>query len=237
MPSNYRNIQVPGCIDAPLRRALQDLNERAKDSADDVTEIYEDVINPLLTSHYDGTALSYFVNPPGAAGEGVGSSLIMRYLPPIRIALQGTANQAAFSDLGGGVYGGTAKLLVWNGSAYATTGSSFSVVDTLDKWHHAYTGDQGYLGYDEEREVLFPYDLNTASRRDVTISGTLARDASTTWTDADTSNTGTVYGRYITTDYIIPSGCRIGISWFPNANSGVGRWYADVIDKCLEYSP
>lgn len=230
MPRNYRTIQVPGCIDAPLRRALQDLDRGSNELSDDVGEL-EDELYPLLTSHYDGTPLSYFVNPPGAAGDGVGTRLIMRYLPPIRIELTGDMTES------GGIWSADASLLEWNGSAYAQIGSTFSVVDVFDKWHHAYSGDRGYLGYDEEREVLFPMDLNTPFRRDVTISGTLARDGTATWTDAVDGKTGSVTGWYVQEDYVIPSGCRIGISWFPRANSGGGLWYADVIDTCQEYSP
>lgn len=227
MPNNYRHIQVPGCTDQVMRRAFADLDQAADDLTGSVAGINDDVL-PLLTSHYDGTALSYYVNPPGEAGQGIGSTLIARQQPPIRIEMT-----SGITDSGGGVYTGTAKLLEWDGSTYNMIGADFTVVDLFDKWHHAYTGDKGYLGYDPERKVLFPFDLNVVSTRFVSITGTLARDATTTWTDVVSSQTGSLTGYTIQEDYQIPAGARIFIQWFPLQGTG-GDWYPIQIDKCLE---
>jgi len=139
-----------------------------------------------------------------------------------------------FADYDVGDGGALVKFLEWNGTAYAVTGDEFLAYDIFGKWKHSLDGDKGTIAWDARRKIWYIEHLNSPLFRDGTIGSALGRDGTATFTDATSSQTLTVYGRYVRTGMQAPSGARVGATWCPYANSYAGRWYAFPVDECLE---
>lgn len=149
----YDPLMVPGCIPAPLRRALDSAGQNFTEIAGDITNIEGDVgdiIDILLTNPTN--LADYFNHVDGDLSNYV------QITPPL-IPIELTTDMA----LGSGVYTASAKLLVWGGSSYSVTGTAATITDPYSSWWHAMTGDRGYLGYESisTRNVLIPLWLNT----------------------------------------------------------------------------
>lgn len=180
----------------------------------------------LLLTHYDDTALSRYVD---SGGTGPTSPM---YQPPIRIELTGDMTNNA------GVWTATAKLLEWASATYSVTGLEFTLTDIFDKWHHALTGHRGYLGYDKERLVLIPLDLNSPNARRGTISPELGEDGVVTFTDMDDGTELQAIGTFVRATKQAPDAAVVSALWYPQAfysggSGGDGAWIVNVVKPCL----
>jgi len=129
--------------------------------------------------------------------------------------------------------GADVKFWEWNGIAYAMVGDAFTAYDIFGKWKHALEGDRGTIVWDALRKVWCIEHLNSPLFREGTIASSLGRDATVTFTDANTSQTLTCHGYFVRSGKTIPSGARVGVTWSPLAGSGSGAWRVTIIDVCL----
>lgn len=148
MPTSTKRIDaLPSCDSPTVAREMEKIRHNAR-----VQETIENVINVAgPVTYINNNPISYYVNQGATAGGG--GVLAARRLPVPKIRL--------LEDMSVNGTFAAAKVIKWNGSIYDPVGDAADVYDIFGKWEHSLAGDEGYLGYDEEREVLYLYDMDT----------------------------------------------------------------------------
>lgn len=111
-----------------------------------------------------------------------------------------------------------AKVLAWNGSAYATTGSDFTVYDSQSAFPTAISGLNGFAIYEPDRAVWELVFVPSGQSFIGILNGTLAYGSSATatiYTGTPGSETGaytkTVYPWMMNTGDSIPANTEVAI--------------------------
>lgn len=232
MPRGIQRIYpvVNPCVDREVRQFSEKVaynNQLLEVIEGDVGDLVEE-----LTTIVNENPASYFDNSIVTDGTPVA-----RYLPPLKIQL--------VEDLGETTDGlAAAMLLLWDDDLeeYDVIGDPFPVYDLFGKWAHALDGDRGYLGWDQERGVLYMLDMDSPTERAVTLDADLeSGDGPSDYVSAVDDDTGQaiakVFGKFVMATKKIPATSNaVSIRWYPKKDNGdgtFGRWRAVVSQECL----
>lgn len=224
MANGYTPLQIPQCIPAPLRRTLQEADRQLQLAFDTIEENNTNVMGPPGPNYFASQLPSYYLNSQNHTGFPQNDNFQVR-----RIELTGAVSGSPGSA--------NAKFSEWTGSAYAVTGSVFTVYDPYDSWGHAASGDWGFAAYDETRGVYLINWMASPMVRSVTLGAALKRTGDTgyatvTGTD-ETSGSVTVEGRFVRSGRQLPNGARCVAAWFVKQK----KWYVVSCDQCDEDNP
>lgn len=214
-------IHVDGCLDAPLRRTLQEVAQAVQyliDLGDVVKKLGDEVNNIKVygTNRLAGKPANYYIDNTESEGE-----VPPRLTPRVDIVL--TSDMA----VSGGIWSAKAKLYQSNGSGtFAATGDEFNVYDVYERWWHAKSGDHGYVEWDSQYNEIGAFKVSWLDTLPIRY-GTSAADL----TSGGTVTIGgrTVYGDNVPTDYKIPSGARL--TYY--ADHTDKHWIAIASNKCV----
>lgn len=221
MPEELKRIDaLPSCDSPTVAKEMEKLRHNVRvqgpiniavNGAEPSTYIYS---NPR----------SYFVNEGATVNGGVNVIGPRRLPPPKLRLLENMSVNGTFAS---------AKVITWSSGAYNVTGDAADVYDLFGKWEHSLTDDEGYLGYDEERDVLFLYDMNTPLIRiGILNSGDdITSGSGGVGTVVSSGKNFEVYGFNVLDTYKIPLGATTYVTFY--YDFAENKYIAISTNKCV----
>lgn len=212
----YPGVIVPGCIPAPLRRALSEMNYYVGNIAGDVTNLEaNNTTEGDGPVNLNGQPASYYLDLSNHTGFLPNASSPTRTIK-LTTAVSGGSASAEFYE--------------WNGSSYAAVTGTFTVYDPFGMWGHSLANDIGFVSRDAVRgEWLMAY-MKSSIIRNLTLDEDLVRGGTS---DTNSGAGPVVNGYLVRTDRQIPFGARVSAYY----NVSDATWYVLATDTCDEAVP
>jgi hypothetical protein len=210
---------------------LVSLSQKLKKNAEVQKDVEADVdlINTLFLTHTNSNPLTRFRDRMGPGG----GRPRLKLPPPVMIELNTDVGDPLLRRV-------KFQVIEWDEDLddYKKVGDEAQAWDIYDRWPHARATDRGFLGYDEVRDVMFIYDMDTPLVRIGKLNqgddigyGAASPGTVRVVAPGPTNLDFEVYGHNVLSTFKIPNGSDTYVTFYYDFNEE--KHIAISTNKCL----